>query len=49
VKALKEALNGLVMQVSAKTKLRDTLEHHEEALMQLIYVQKGPHLPLFRP
>jgi hypothetical protein len=29
MKALKEVLNGLVLQVSAKEKIRDPLEHQE--------------------
>jgi hypothetical protein len=29
IKALKEVLNGLVLQVSAKEKIRDPLEHQE--------------------
>ena len=37
-KTLKKALNGLIVQVSAKTELKDLLEHQEEALMHLIYV-----------
>ena len=36
-KALKEALNGLVMQVSVKAELGDPLEHQEEALIHLIH------------
>jgi len=47
VKALKEALNGLVVQVSAKAKIRDPLEHKKEALIHLILVQKGLNPPLF--
>jgi hypothetical protein len=38
-KALKEALNGLVVQVSAKAELKDPLEHQEEVLVNLIHVQ----------
>jgi len=44
-KALKEALRGLVGQVSAKNELGDLLEHQEEALVHLILVQKGPIHP----
>jgi len=49
IKALKEALNGLVVQVSAKAKHGDLLEHQEEALVHLIHVQEIPNLPLFWP
>jgi hypothetical protein len=49
VKALKEAMNGLFIQVSAKAELRDPLEQQEEALVYLIHMQKRPHPPLFRP
>jgi len=38
MKALKEALKGLVLQVLAKEEIRDPLEHQEGALMHLIYV-----------
>jgi hypothetical protein len=38
MKALKEALKGLVLQVLAKEEIRDSLEHQEGALMHLIYV-----------
>jgi hypothetical protein len=48
-KALKEALNGLVMRVLAKAKLMDHLEYQEEALVHLIYMQEGPNPPLFWP
>jgi hypothetical protein len=47
VKALKEVLNGLVLQVSAKAELGDLLEYQEEALIYLINVQEGPNPPLF--
>jgi hypothetical protein len=36
-KALKEVLNGLVMQVSVKAELGDPLEHQEEVLVRLIH------------
>ena len=46
VKILKKALNGLVVQVSTKAKLRDPLEHQEEALIYLIHVQEGHNPPI---
>jgi len=36
--ALKEALNGLVLQVSAKAEIIDPLENQEEAFVHLIHV-----------
>ena len=48
-KALKEPLNGLIVEVSAKTELGDPLKHQEETLIHLIHVQKGPNPPLFGP
>jgi hypothetical protein len=47
-KALKEALNGLVVQVSVKAELGDPLKHQEEALIHLVHVQEGPNPSLFR-
>jgi len=38
MKAFKEALKGLVLQVLAKEEIRDPLEHQEGALVHLIYV-----------
>jgi hypothetical protein len=38
MKALEEALKGLVLQVLAKEEIRDPLEHQEGALVHLIYV-----------
>jgi hypothetical protein len=49
IKALKEVLNGLVVQVSAKTKHGDLLEHQEEVLVHLFHVQEVPNPPLFWP
>jgi hypothetical protein len=49
VKALKEALNGLVVQVSAKSELGDPLKHQKNALVNLIYVQEGSRPSLFEP
>jgi hypothetical protein len=37
-KILKEALNGLVVQVSTKDELGDFLEHQEDTLVYLIHV-----------
>jgi hypothetical protein len=48
-KTLKEALNVVIVQVSAKAKVEDSLEHQEEALVHLIHMQEGPNPPLFRP
>jgi len=48
VKALKEALIELVVQVSVKIELRDPLDHQEEALVHLIHVHEGLNSPLFR-
>ena len=49
MKALKEAMNGLFIKVSAKAEPRDPLEQQEEALVYLIHMQKGPNPPLFGP
>jgi hypothetical protein len=38
MKVLKEALNGLVLQVLAKVEIKDPLEHQKEALVHLIHV-----------
>jgi hypothetical protein len=43
-KALKEALNELVVQISAKAELEDPLEHQKETL-HLIHMQEGPNHP----
>jgi hypothetical protein len=48
-KALKEALNGLVVQVSAKAELKDPLKHQEEVLVYLIHMQEGSNPSLFEP
>jgi hypothetical protein len=49
MKALKEVLNGLVLQVSAKAKIKDLLEHKEEVLVHLIHLQEGPNPTSFGP
>jgi len=49
IKALKEALNRLVLQVSANVEIKDLLEHQEKALVHLINLQEGPNPTLFRP
>jgi len=41
VKALKEALNGLVVQVLARAELGDLLKHQKNVLVYLIHVQEG--------
>lgn len=38
MKALKEVLNELVLQISAKKEIKDSLKHQEEVLVHLIYV-----------
>ena len=48
-KALKEALNALVLNVSTKSELKGPLEYKEETLVHLIYVQKGSNTTLFEP
>jgi hypothetical protein len=37
-KALKEALNELVVQISVRAELEDPLEHKKETLLHLIHV-----------
>jgi hypothetical protein len=49
VKALKEALNGLVVQVSVRAELGDPMKHQKDALVCLIRVQEGPRPSLFEP
>jgi len=46
-KALKEALNALVLKVSIKSDSKGPLEYQEEALVHLIHVQEGSNLTLF--
>jgi hypothetical protein len=48
-KALKEPLNGLIVEVLSNDELRDPLKHQEDVLVHLIHVQKGPNPPLFGP
>jgi hypothetical protein len=49
IRSKAKALNGLIVEVSAKTELGDPLKHQEETLIHLIHVQKGPNPPLFGP
>ena len=49
IKALKEALNALVLKVSTKTYFKDPLEYQEETLVHPIYIQAGPNPILFGP
>ena len=49
IKALKEALNALVLKVSIKSDLKGPLEYQEEVVVHLIHVQKGPNPTLFGP
>ena len=44
-KALKEALNALVLNVSTKSELKGLLEYQEETLVHLIHVQEGSNKP----
>jgi hypothetical protein len=46
---LKEALNVVIVQVSAKAEVEDSLEHQEQALVYLIHMQEGLNPPLFGP
>jgi hypothetical protein len=48
-KALKEALNALVLNVSTKSELKGPLEYQEETLVHLIHVQEGSNTTLFGP
>jgi hypothetical protein len=48
-KALKEALNALVLNVSTKSELKCPLEYQEETLVHLIHVQEGSNRTLFGP
>jgi len=48
-KALKEALNALVLNVSTKSESKGLLEYQEETLVHLIHVQKGSKTTLFEP
>jgi hypothetical protein len=48
-KALKEALNALVLKVSTKLDLKGPLEYQDEALVHLIHVQERPNPTLFGP
>jgi hypothetical protein len=49
IKAIKEALHRLVLQVSTNAEIKDLLEHQEKALVHLISLQKGPNPTLFGP
>jgi hypothetical protein len=48
-KALKEALNALVLNVSTKSELKGPLEYQEKTLVHLIHVQEGFNTTLFGP
>ena len=48
-KALKEALNALVLNVSTKSELKGPLEYQKETLVHLIHVQEGSNITLFGP
>ena len=44
IKALKEALNALVLKVSTKSELKGSLEYQKETLVHLIHMQEGTTL-----
>jgi hypothetical protein len=46
-KALKEALNALVLKVSTLSELKGLLEYQEEPIVHLIHMQEGPNTTLF--
>ena len=46
-KALKEALNALVLKVSTMSELKGLLEYQEEPIVHLIHMQEGPNTTLF--
>jgi hypothetical protein len=48
-KALKEALNALVLNVSTKSELKGPLKYQKETLVHLIHVQEGSNITLFGP
>ena len=48
-KALKVALNALVLNVSTKSELKGPLEYQEETLVHLMHVQEGSYTTLFEP
>jgi hypothetical protein len=48
-KALKEALNALILNVSTKSELKGPLEYQEETLVHFIHVQEGSNTTLFEP
>ena len=47
IKALKKALNALVLNVLTRSDLKGSLEYQEEAIVHLIHVQVGSNLTLF--
>jgi len=49
IKALKETLKTLVLNVSTKSELKGPLEYQEETLVHLIHVQEGSNTTLFGP
>jgi hypothetical protein len=46
-KAMKKALNALVLKVSSMSELNGLLEYQEEPIVHLIHVQEGPNTTLF--
>ena len=48
-KALKEAMNALVLKVSTRSELQGPLEYQEETLVHLIHVQERSNTTLFGP
>ena len=48
-KALKEAMNALVLKVAIKSELQGPLEYQEDTLVHLIYVEEGSNATVFGP
>ena len=48
-KALKEAMNALVLKVATKSELQGPLEYQEETLIHLIHLEEGSNTTLFGP
>ena len=48
-KALKEAMNALVLKVATRSELQGPLEYQDETLVHLIHVEEGSNTILFGP
>ena len=48
-KALKEAMNAMVLKVSIRSELQGPLEYQEQTLVYLIHVEEGSNTTLFGP